>query len=326
MSPLQKKTRALLAATSGVAMTEFALAAPLLLLAGLYGAETTWLSIVHMRVNQTALRIADDASRIGEISALETRKIYESDINDLLFGAHLETGTLDFFANGRVIISSLEVVPDSDPEQQYIHWQRCKGRMNWPSSYGVEGDGLSGSFDGMGPTGNLVTAMPEDAVMFVEVAYNYQPLFGDMFVSNRLISAYAAFNVRDNRDLAEIYQRDALNPDPVYDCSTFDDMSGTTGTVAPAGTPPILGSSSVSSTSAGGSSTSSGGSTTSSTTTSGAGSGGTTSSGSTSTSGGATSSGSTSTSGGSTTGGSSSSGGSSGSGGWGICLPIIGCL
>lgn len=96
-------------------MTEFALAAPLLMAAGLYGAETTWLTIIHMRVNQTALKIADDASRIGEISALENRKIYESDINDLLYGAHLETGTLEFFANGRVIISSLEVVPESEP-------------------------------------------------------------------------------------------------------------------------------------------------------------------------------------------------------------------
>jgi hypothetical protein len=239
MSRIRRLARSLLAATGGVAMTEFALAAPLLLFAGLYGAETTWLTIVHMRVNQTALRIADDASRIGEISALQTRKIYESDINDLLYGAHLETESLDFFTNGRVIISSLEVVPDSDPEQQYIHWQRCKGRMNWASSYGVEDDGLSGSFDGMGPAGNLVTAMPDDAVMFVEVAYNYQPLFGDMFVSDRLITAYAAYNVRDNRDLAEIYQRDAVNPDPIASCAANDDFDGNSGTVAPITSAPV---------------------------------------------------------------------------------------
>lgn len=227
-----------LAATSGVAMTEFALAAPLLMLAALYGTETTWLTIVHMRVNQTALEIADDASRIGEISALESRKIYESDINDLLFGAHLETGALDFYGNGRVILSSLEVVGDSDPEQQYIHWQRCKGRLNWQSSYGNEGDGLTGNFNGMGPAGNMITAIPEDAVMFVEVAYNYQPLFGDMFVTNRLITAYAAFNVRDTRDLGGIFQRNPLNPDPVSVCATFDDYDGNSTLVAPEGSPP----------------------------------------------------------------------------------------
>lgn len=234
MIRLRQLAKRLLNATSGVAMTEFALASPLLMMAGLYGAETTWLTITHMRVNQTALKIADDASRIGEISALSTRKIYESDINDLLYGAHLETSQLDFFANGRVIISSLEVVPDSDPEQQYIHWQRCKGRMNWPSSYGLEGDGLSGSFDGMGPAGNKITAVEDDAVMFVEVAYNYQPLFGDMFVNQRLITGYAAFNVRDTRDLADIYQRDVANPDPVAACTIFDDYDGNTSQVEPA--------------------------------------------------------------------------------------------
>lgn len=259
------------AATSGVAMTEFALAAPLLMVAGLYGAETTWLTITHMRINQAALKLADDASRIGDISTLEDRKIYESDFNDLLFGAHLESGTLDVMANGRVIISSLEVVPDSNPEQQYIHWQRCKGRLNWQSSYGNQGDGLYGSgFNGMGPTGNKITAIPDDAVMFVEVAYNYQPLFGGMFVSNRLIQAYAAFNVRDDRDLVQLYQRSAINPDPISMCSAYSDFTGNSGLVAPAGTPPAwTGSSSSSSggTTTGGSSA--GGSTATGSTTSG---------------------------------------------------------
>ncbi|WP_435417542.1 TadE/TadG family type IV pilus assembly protein [Parerythrobacter aurantius] len=290
---------------SGVAMTEFALAAPLLMLAGLYGAETAWLTITHMRVNQVTQEIADDASRIGEISALETRKIYESDVNDLLYGAHLETDSLNFFANGRVIISSLEVVPDSDPDRQYIHWQRCKGRLNWASNYGNEGDGLTGtSFTGMGPTGDKVTALEDDAVMFVEVAYNYQPLFGSMFVSNRLITSYAAFNVRDTRDLAQIYQRNVSNPDPVSGCTTFSDFSGNTTVVAPAGTytPPSGGggSTSTSSTSTSSSGGSSGGSS------SGGGSSGGASSGGAS-SGGASS-------GGASSGGASSGGASSGGG------------
>lgn len=237
MTSLRRTLAALRSATSGVAMTEFALAAPLLMVAGLYGAETTWLTITHMRVNQIALKVADDASRIGDTSTLEDRKVYESDVNDLLFGSHLESGTLGMMANGRVIISSLEVVPGSNPEQQYIHWQRCKGRLNWQSSYGNEGDGLlGGSFNGMGPASNKITAIPGDAVMFVEVAYNYQPLFGSVFVTNRLIQGYAAFNVRDDRDLSQLYQRSALNPDPVANCSNYTDFDNNAGLVQPAGT------------------------------------------------------------------------------------------
>lgn len=298
MSRVFRRLASLKAATSGVAMTEFALVAPLLMVAGLYGAETTWLTITHMRINQAALKLADDASRIGDISTLEDRKIYESDVNDLLFGSHLESGTLDIMANGRVIISSLEVVPDSNPEQQYIHWQRCKGRLNWQSSYGNQGDGLSGGgFNGMGPAGNKITAIPDDAVMFVEVAYNYQPLLASMFVPNRLIQAYAAFNVRDDRDLTQLYQRSAINPDPVSMCSAYSDFTGSSALVAPAGTP---------STGTGSSSSTTSGSTTSGSTTSG-------SSSSTTTSGGTSSGASTggASSGGATSSGASSSGASS---------------
>ena len=57
---------------SGVAMTEFALALPLLLTAGLWGTETAYLSMVHMRVSQLAMHVADNGSRVGDTSTLRT--------------------------------------------------------------------------------------------------------------------------------------------------------------------------------------------------------------------------------------------------------------
>ena len=60
------------------------------------------------------------------------------------FDWNLQAGTAtDLFEHGRVIISSLEVVPGSASKQQYIHWQRCMGAKEWDSTYGEEGDGLS---------------------------------------------------------------------------------------------------------------------------------------------------------------------------------------
>ena len=89
---------------AGVAMTEFALAAPLLMTAGLWGVEVAWLSYTHLRMSQTALQIADNASRIGDTSTLTQRKIYESDILDLLIGANIAAGeNAEFFERGRVI-------------------------------------------------------------------------------------------------------------------------------------------------------------------------------------------------------------------------------
>jgi hypothetical protein len=210
---------------SGVAMTEFALAAPLLMTAGLWGTEVAWLALTHLRISQTALEIADNASRIGDTSSLQYRKIYESDIDDVLRGSNLEAGAaIDLFKHGRVIISSLEVVPGSN-DNQYIHWQRCLGEKEWNSSYGEEGDGLAGpSITGMGPTGDQVTAFDEqDAVIFVEIAYEYQPLFSKMFVGNTTINVHGAFNVRDSRDLSQIYQRDPSKPDPVASCDKYSD-------------------------------------------------------------------------------------------------------
>lgn len=205
--------------TSGVAMTEFALGAPLLLMAGLWGAESANYALVNMKMSQLAIQIADNTSRVGDTSSLQNRKIYEADINDVLYGAQLQAGQLDIFGRGRVIISSLQV--DEETGNQFIKWQRCRGVMEAGSSYGDEGDGLDGSMTGMGPPGVEVMAQPGDAVIFVELVYNYRPLVSDRFIGNREIRAIGSFTVRDKRDLTQIYQRDPDSPDQVQTCDTF---------------------------------------------------------------------------------------------------------
>lgn len=212
------RARAVWRDTSGVALMEFALSLPLLMTAGLWGIETANLAVTTMRVNQVAIQIADNGSRIGDTSSLENRRIYESDINDLLIGSNIQAGpTIDLYNHGRVIVSSLEVVPGTD-DQQYIHWQRCKGTKRHPSSYGYEGDGLGGALVGMGPPGEEVMAQRGEAVVFVEVSYDYQPLVAGFFGAGREITSNSAYTVRDSRDLTQVYQRDAIAPDPVSSC------------------------------------------------------------------------------------------------------------
>ena len=224
-SPLPGLLRRLVRSRSGLAMMEFALGAPLLMTASLWGVESANQAIMQMRINQIAVMLADNASRIGESSLLGATKIYESDLNDVLLGGQFQGGNAaDLYENGRVILSSLEVVPETTGDQ-YIHWQRCKGKLEHQSSYGDEGDGAHGGFPGMGPEGAEIIAFPGEAVMFVEVAYEYQPLISTHFSSMSTIVATAAFNVRDNRDLSQIYQRDTSQPDPIMDCTTFDDFS-----------------------------------------------------------------------------------------------------
>lgn len=221
---MKRAIRRLASSNAGVAAVEMALGLPLVLMLGLWGAELGNLAITHMRVSQIAMQLADNGSRVGDISLLESLRVYESDINDILKGAEIQSGNLDLFAHGRVVISSLEVVPGT-ASTQYIHWQRCKGTRVFQSAYGPEGTGMDGSLDGMGLPGSEVTAAEGDAVIFVEVEYAYQPLVSARFVPNSVIRTTATFNVRDDRDLAQIYQRNAAAPDPVARCDIYDGFS-----------------------------------------------------------------------------------------------------
>lgn len=224
LSRLRTLASRLCAGTTGLAATEFAMTFPVVLALGLTGMEMVNRTIVTMQINQIAVQLADNASRIGDESMLQDRRIYESDLQDLFYGAELQAGeSLDLYGQGRVIISSLEVVPGTS--NQYIHWQRCMGRLNAPSTYGNEGDGLTGGFPGMGLPGEEVLAFPDEAVMFVELSYEYEPLIGNPFGSPTRIHSRASFTVRDDRDLSQIYQKDAANPATVASCGTFGTTS-----------------------------------------------------------------------------------------------------
>lgn len=210
---------------SGVAMTEFALGAPFLLMAGLWGTETANFALVNMKVGQLAVHVADNASRVGDTSTIQNRKIFEEDINDLLIGAHIQAGpSLNLFEHGRVIITSVEIWDQSKHKNtsredgiQFAHWQRCKGALVQNSEYATQNQALP---NGIGPDGSEVDASIESPVIFVEVYYRYQPLVSDRFVGDPIIKSTAAFVVRDSRDLEDVFKRNASTP--IANCGTYD--------------------------------------------------------------------------------------------------------
>lgn len=188
---------------SGLAMVEFAFAAPLVLGMGMLGTDTASLVITHMQVSQIAMQVADNASRVGEQDVLTARKVYEYDVNETFVGAEKLGENIRIFNQGRIIISSLQRNADGG---QWIKWQRCRGAKVYNSTYGVEGNGATGtSFPGMGVPGRYITASSGTAVMFVEVAYDYRSVTPMNVFNNQQIVYTAAFNVRDNRDLNSLY-------------------------------------------------------------------------------------------------------------------------
>lgn len=188
----------LLRDSSALAIVEFATALPFILVTMLSATELTNFTIVRMRVGQTALQIADNASRMGRVSLTGNPQVTETDINDLLTGADMQARNLNLYTHGRVIVSSLEPTANPNTAGTYkIRWQRCRGLKSSGSSWGVQG---ATSLNGMGPAGQIVTTPDDTGVMYVEVFYDYQPLFTSGLVPHTTIHEFASMIVRDSRD------------------------------------------------------------------------------------------------------------------------------
>ncbi len=194
--------------TSGLALIELAYGMPLLLGIGFAGVEIANLSVVRMRVSQIGMAVGDNAARVGDAQGLALKKVYESDVYDIFEGARLQGRGIQFQQRARVIVSSLQ---QNASGGQWIAWQRCWGNKSWASTYGVAGNGKTGtSFPGMGPSTARVQATPSNAVMFVEVAYDYRAIvepfakllkYYGVLTENSVITYRSAFIVRDPRQL-----------------------------------------------------------------------------------------------------------------------------
>jgi hypothetical protein len=191
--------RELARSQSGLALIEFAFSLPILLSLLLGGLEVANFALAHLRVNQIAMTVADNAGRVR--TSIDEAHVYE-----VFAGADLVGQSIDFPENGRIVLSSLEPNGKSDTDAgQMINWQRCHGSLAVAPRYGVQGDGRNDSslVDGIGPVGNKITSAEGTAVMFVEVTYQYQPIIVGDLLGPRRIHYESAFNVRErtNQDI-----------------------------------------------------------------------------------------------------------------------------
>lgn len=197
MKHIKLHFRRLLRDEEGLAFIEFAFAAPILLLLILGGLELANYAVAHLRVNQIAMTVADNAGRV-------TTGIDEANVYEVFAGAEVIGEPIDFEENGRVVLSSLQHNGrNGGNEGQMINWQRCWGDLDTDPAYGVEGDGRTDDSleDGMGSGDAMIVAAEGTAVMVVEVTYTYQPLVDTGYmVINETIRHESAFNVRGRQN------------------------------------------------------------------------------------------------------------------------------
>ena len=204
----------------GAALIEFAMVGPIVLALGLYGVELGNQALVTLRVNQIATSVADNASRMGELSPTNMEQVREADMLDVLHAARLQGAGIKLGTYGRITVSSLENIQqryDSAPVQR-IHWQRCMGQQQsgyYGSSYGRTAT-YAGMSDrpneagtlapiGMGDRGREINAPPGSGVIVVEINYQYQPLVPAWLAKPFRIHTVASMIVRNNRDFQQIY-------------------------------------------------------------------------------------------------------------------------
>ena len=218
MKSIRVMSKKLRACESGVILIEFAYVLPFFVILSFTGIEVAAFAIANMRVSQIAMTVADNMSRIAESVPLTAPQLREVDINDTLLGARIQGGSgMPLFENGRIIVSSLQ---QNASGRQTIQWQRCKGLLNVVSAYGAQGATQPNApattgFQGMGTGTARVQAEANSAVIFVEVTYTYKPLVASALIGPRTLRKEAAFYVRDDRDLTQIF-----NPNPASSVST----------------------------------------------------------------------------------------------------------
>lgn len=235
----------------GLAMIEFAITAPVMLLLGLGGVELSNYVMANLRVAQIAMSVADNAGRVRT-------SIDEADVTELMIGALKMGEPISFGTNGRIILSDLEqrttttgtggkgAITASNPEgyRQWIRWQRCAGALARSSSYGVPLNGSGGAvtnidsttnedhgavetastIDGMGSSANQISASGGTAVMVVEIAYTYKPIVPVSLITSVLgsleINRVVAFNVRQRTAYA-LRNDGSLSGTKRADCRLF---------------------------------------------------------------------------------------------------------
>jgi hypothetical protein len=173
----------------GLALIEFAFVAPILLLLVMTGLEISHYAIAKLRIAQLARLAADVSGRYQpEISI--------TNIDDVITGVKKAGDGIDFAEHGRVIISGLQL--NAAGNGQWINWQRCAGAKNYVSSYGTEDQGYTNNtIQGMGKAGSTIAAPSSNMyIIFVELAYDYQPLLAGSFIGTPLMTTSQAFIVR----------------------------------------------------------------------------------------------------------------------------------
>lgn len=175
--PVLSLARCFVRRKDGVAATEMALLAPMLLLLCFGGAETALLVRTHFQAAQMASTVADVIARYKTVTSADILGIFA--VSSEVMGAR------DFDRSGTVVLSSIAT---DGKGSATVAWQCTSGSLGSSSRVGSIGKAASL------PRGLVLG--PDDNVIVAEIFYRYAPLMGWTTPEIALVYKTALFRPR----------------------------------------------------------------------------------------------------------------------------------
>ena len=150
---------------SAVAMTEFAMMLPLIMLMTLGSFEVGRYALLTQKLDRITATMADLVARAEALSATEMDNLFNST-------DHLAS-PFDFTGSGMVVVTSVLGREDEEP---LIIGQRSKGTITGVSSK-IGMNGGDATLPAVFTDGNGQTLADGEGVIIAEVFYNYAPYF-----------------------------------------------------------------------------------------------------------------------------------------------------
>jgi Flp pilus assembly protein TadG len=188
---------------SGAVLFEVAITFPLFMGLCFTGIEFVSFMNAHMKISQLNHMVADNTARVRD-------RITEASFEEILKQIEYNDVGKQLLEKGRVKISIVTTNTNTTANltDNIILDQRCFGNKNFQATrgYGAKNAVL---LNGIGPEGRRILATDNNAVIFVETYFDYDPvffseqLFADKFEflnKQFLIHYTTAASVRDRRD------------------------------------------------------------------------------------------------------------------------------
>lgn len=173
------RIRQFAAASQGLAVVEFALILPVLMML-FYGAvETTRFILVTQKAEKLAHTVADVTAQSTQVTTANLDQLMEA-TNDIM-------NPFAFRDRGRVIISSLYRAPNA--ANATVNW-RYTGGGNLAATSGIGPVGSAPVLDG------AFTFEPRENVIAAEVFFRWEPLVSSQFLGTRMVYRQAFYKPR----------------------------------------------------------------------------------------------------------------------------------